>query len=84
MIYIVLDLCPELVRGMGTCSRKIVTADDWSENLVLLIVLQVGVAVAFYYSYDLLLGAFPRIGRSKSFVGGQRSLNLMAVVGIHS
>lgn len=84
VIDVVFDLCSEFIRGMRTCSCKIVTADDWPENLVMLIVLQVVVAIAFDYSYNLLR-AFPHIGRAERFVRRQRGhINLIAVVGIHS
>lgn len=85
MIYALLDLLPKIVSGMRTSCREIIAAHDWSKNLVLLILQQMVLAVAFYDSYDLLLWAFPHIGRPKSFVGGQRShFDLIAVVGIHS
>ena len=86
MIYATLDLVSELICSMCSCCRKIIATNNWPKNLVLLIMLLIiVVTVTFYDSYDLLLGTSSHVGRSKSFVGGQRSnFNLIAVIGIHS
>ena len=84
VVDIVLDLLPELIGSLRSSGGEVVAAHDRSENLVLLVVLGLGLAVTLDYPDYLLLGAFSHVGRSKSFVGGQRRhFDLVAVVGIN-